>query len=118
MLISAGGETVEIRILFSFRLFLSHFFQENPKNFSASLGSLVEKCRLCEDINQYSSNEKNLHMKLPKITRRQSIDVSKIQSISPDETEDYLDVVPSIKISQYNSTTRLNTSLGDVSSML
>ena len=114
-----GLDTVGITRLLALIILIIILFQEkNKTRFSTSLCSLLDRSGLFEDFNQYLSTENNLSPEaedIPRIRRRQSIDVSKIESCLPvdydqDQTDQTL-LMPSIKITQHpSSPTRANTS--------
>ena len=77
------------------------FQEKNKARFSTSLCSLLEdRSGLFEDFNQYLSTENNLSPEeIPRIRRRQSIDVSKIESCEQEQTL----LMPSLKTTYYTS---------------
>ena len=125
--IFSGKATVFTRIVFrgyqcnmSISIFVSDFdlfFFQGFKKKSLSLSSICNKSAIVKTLEHTLREDENkLNLELPKIKRRRSIDVSKIEqllNISDGEGQNNLPL-PSITFSQYNSNVGLNQSVSNL----
>ena len=84
--------------------------KETTNQKSRSLTTLVNINEIDVD-NEWQKQLVNIELGIPKILRRKSLDLSKINIDSEEEKEEYTQckrLMPVIKISQYNSTNGLN----------
>ena len=84
--------------------------KETTNQKSRSLTTLVNINEIDVD-NEWHKQLVNIELGIPKILRRKSLDLSKINIDSDEEKEEYTQckqIMPVIKISQYNSTNGLN----------
>lgn len=93
------------------------FFFQGFKKKSLSLSSIYNKSSIEKALEHTLHEDENkLNLELPKIKRRQSIDVSKIEqllNISDGEGQNNLPL-PTITFSQYNSNVGLNQSVSNL----
>ena len=101
-----------LKILITYR-YIFKYFQETKRKSSSlfSVHSDTEVIKHPEHI--LTEDENGLNLAIPKIKRRRSIDVSKIENLVslPDLDGMPSLVTPSITISQYNSNVGLNRSM-------